>query len=195
MDLGTRIFWGVLFALASSSTYFGLFAEQERRTVLRGEAGAAVVTGDEVTLNRVIDGDTVLVTSPEGSIVSVRLIGIKSFNRGLDRAGAVAQITDQARTRLRSLLTGAVAKIELNSPPKDSHGRFLGHLLVDGDNISRVLLREGLVLVFPTYPFAERETFFGDQEAARAARLGLWRNPALSRRANRLQAQWQEQDR
>lgn len=193
VDVGTRFFWGVLLALAVASTFFGIKAEHQRRVVQRGHAGASVQQGDEVSLLRVIDADTLLVKTSEGQTVSIRLVGIKAFDQGLNRAGPIARIAAQAEQVLESLFLDRVATVHLNPISKDSRGRFLAHLSIAERDIGESLLSRGLVLVYSVYPFELSSRYLAEQEAARAAPRGLWQEPALALRANRLLVRWQKE--
>lgn len=179
-------------ALAVASTYFGVNAERQRRNIQRGEAGAVLNEGDEVSLLRVIDADTLLVKKENGQTVSVRLVGIKAFDQGLDRAGAIARIARQANELLEDLFHDHVATVRMNPTPKDSRGRFLAHLSIAEKDVAETLLSRGMVLVYGVYSFELMDRYLAEQEAARAAPRGLWREPALALRANRLLVRWQE---
>lgn len=60
MDRATALFWSLIVLLTGASLFFGIHAEQQRRSVQRG--GGSIDNGDLVRLVRVIDGDSLLET-------------------------------------------------------------------------------------------------------------------------------------
>ncbi len=193
MEAGTKAFWAVVLGLLCASAFFGTSAEQRRRAVQRGESGTELSSGDEVRLAQVVDGDTLLVDTAGGKRAAIRLLGIKAFDDGVEKATGGERIDRAARARLQRLFEGHVARVQLSTPPKDRHGRFLAQLFVADEDVALALLREGLVLVYAVYPFENMGEYFAGQELARAQGRGLWRDPEHAERANRLLGQWQEQ--
>ncbi len=187
MDRGTRVFWGLVVALLGASAYFGANAEQRRREVQRGEA--SVSTGAIVHLSRVVDGDTVLVQNPDGGSVAVRILGVKSFDPAGDKA-PTARAGQAAVAALGRMLGEKPIRVLLNAEPKDKHGRTIATLYVDDKDVGLTLVKQGLVLVYPVYPFPALSMYLEEQEAARAARRGFWSDPEAAHRADLLLAEW-----
>lgn len=189
MDRGTRAFWTVVIVLASASGYFGVRAESVRRSVQR--ANAALQTGDLVTFSKALDGDTALLQNAAGDAVTVRLIGIKSFDSTLagDPTSAHGR---EAIAEVQRALEGKPIRVMLATPPKDGHGRTLATLFVDDQDVGLSLVREGRVMVFTQYPFPAMHEYLVEQDKARAARKGIWADPVASDRARALAAQWRK---
>jgi micrococcal nuclease len=58
---------------------------------------------------------------------------------------------------------------------RDRHGRLLAYVhLADGRLLNRVLLEEGLVIVYRRFPIALRQDFLAAEATAKARRVGLW---------------------
>ena len=66
----------------------------------------------------------------------------------------------KAKARLKELLVGDV---RLQSLERDKYGRVLGHLFVDGVNVSDVLIKEGLAC-----------PYYGKTKTARVREDGTW---------------------
>ncbi len=186
MERGTTLFWALIVVLLGTAAFHGAKAERLRRELQT--ATATIATGDSVTLSKVLDGDTVLVTTSTGDTVTVRLVGVKAFDPNTrDEAGPIGQAAEQALARK---LADRPIEVELAEPPKDSHGRTLATLLVNGEDAALALVREGMTLVYTRYPFPEMATYLKEQEVARAERRGLWADPRMVTRADGLAREW-----
>lgn len=188
MDRGTRLFWAIVISVASASLYFGVRAEQIRRSVQR--ATATVATGDLLSFKQLIDGDTVLLTNAVGDAVTVRIVGIKSFER--ESRDVTAKFAQQEVDRLQRTLAGKPVRVMLATPPRDRHGRTLGTLYVDDEDVGESLLREGLVLAYTQFPFPAMSAYLRVQEQARGDRRGLWIDPIAAERARAMAREWQK---
>ncbi|MBI2388473.1 MAG: thermonuclease family protein [Deltaproteobacteria bacterium] len=189
MDRGTRGFWTVVIVLASASAFFGVRAESVRRSVQR--ASAAVQTGDLVTFSKALDGDTVLLSNAAGDGVTVRLIGIKSFD-STGTGDPTSAHGREAVAELQRALANKPVRVMLASPPKDAHGRTLATLFADDEDVALSLVRAGRVMVYTQYPFPAMAEYLREQDKARADRRGLWADPVASERAKALAAQWRK---
>ena len=188
MDFGVRFFWGLVTALLVAAAVLGVGAEQRRQELLRGSE-ATLTTGELVRLVRVIDGDTVVVARDDGGTVAVRMLGIKAFPATSER-DATQRIAVDAVATLSRMCEGQPLRVLLHSTPRDQHGRVLAELFVGDTNVAVALIQEGLVLVYTVYPFASMSLYLEEQEAARAERRGLWRQPAAVQRAEQLAREW-----
>ena len=133
---------------------------------------AAASPGNRISIEYVIDGDTVILADGE----HVRLVGIDTpelgHNGTPDQPGAAV-----ARDWLRSRLTpGSVALAVADTENRDHHGRLLRHLfLPDGTNLQAALLAAGLAtpLVMPP-SLGFLRCYQQAADAALNARAGLW---------------------
>jgi endonuclease YncB( thermonuclease family) len=99
-----------------------------------------------VRVNRVYDGDTVIVTLPGvtpffGKNIGVRLRGIDAPE--ISAKGCERQLALRSRDRVKSLLAGA-KKVDLLEVGKDKYFRILADVQADGKSVSRILLQENL---------------------------------------------------
>lgn len=134
---------------------------------------SALPAGDDTTVSRVIDGDTIVVANG----TTVRLIGMdtpetKDPRRPVGCFGAEA-------ARRTGELTGAGTRVRLvyDVERTDRYGRTLAYVyrLDDGVFVNAALLQEGFAQV-ATYPpnVAHVEEFLSLQRQAREAGVGLW---------------------
>lgn len=130
---------------------------------LRGFAGAvlmmtgsffatanAAVQVHAVTVERVVDGDTVHAKDSDNKIVKIRMQGIDSPESHLitDR-GPVAQLPwgKDASTSLQKLLKKG-DKVELEDFGRDKYGRTLGHVIINGINTNIEQVRRGQAISY-----------------------------------------------
>lgn len=189
MDRGARVFWTIVIVLGSASTFFGVRAEAVRRSVQR--ANAEVRTGDLVTFSQIIDGDTVLLVNGAGDPVTVRILGLKSFDTTSTKDPGAAW-GRRAIEVLRKSLEARPIRVMLATPPKDKHGRTLATLFVDDEDIALPLIRDGLVLVYTQFPFPSMHEYLHEQEKAKNDHRGLWGDPLATERALLLQKEWRK---
>jgi endonuclease YncB( thermonuclease family) len=186
VEAGTRFFWLLIAALLGAAAFFGLNAESRRRAVQSSQT--TLENGAIVQLQRVVDGDTVLVDAG-GQTVVVRLLGIKSFPVQPERA-PVARFGKAAVDELRRMTESQPLRVLLHDPPKDRHGRTLAELFVGQSDVGLELVKRGLALVYTVHPFPSMPLYKEEQEEARADRRGLWADEHAARQADLMIAQW-----
>ena len=187
-DIQAALFWGCIVVLLSASVFFGVSADRIRRGMLGN--GGKISSGDIVTLESVIDGDTVTVSLEGQPSAVIRILGIKSFESKIEKDDA-APYGKAAADTLQRLTTGHTVRVLLHSTPKDRYGRYLATLYVNDLDIGLHLVKEGLALVYTVYPFPAMSFYLQEQELARAGRRGLWANTDVSSRAMALIREWQ----
>ena len=187
-DMQTMLFWGCIAFLLFASLFYGFNADRMRRSMQGGEG--KVGSGDVVTLERVIDGDTVTVAQPGQKPASIRILGIKSFEASIEK-DVVAPYGQAAIDTLNRLMANQPVRVLLHSTPKDKYGRYIAMLYVDDQDIGLRLIKEGLALVYAVYPFPAMSFYLQEQELARAGRRGLWANTEVTSRALALIREWQ----
>jgi endonuclease YncB( thermonuclease family) len=190
MDRSTALFWSLIAILLSASLFFGMNAEKRRKSVQAGSG--KIDSGDLVRLIKVIDGDSVQVVREGQEPVTVRLIGIKSFDAKVEK-DVVTPFGQAAVEALRRMMTDRPVRVMLNSTPKDKNGRYLATLFADDQDIALHLVRQGLVLAYTVYPFPAMQSYLQEQEQARAGRRGLWASAAASERALAMINEWRGQ--
>ena len=127
-----------------------------------------------VEVGRVVDGDTVVLTSGE----VVRLAGINTPERETDQKAA-EPLADAAHDTLVETLSKGDIFLEEAPDKKDRHGRTLAYLfLEDGRSVQEILIREGLasvVAIAPNDRYLDR--FVLAEDVARTSGAGIWSIP------------------
>lgn len=140
---------------------------------------AAVVAPDDAmtgTVERVVDGDTVIV-EVAGGRERVRLLRIDTPEAARDGDPAEC-LADAATAALSELLpAGATVELATDVEVRDRYGRLLAHLWVDGTWVNGTMLEDGYadVITFPPNVAHDDEVRAAVQRA-RDAEAGLW-NP------------------
>jgi micrococcal nuclease len=141
---------------------------------IRNEATAG--HSDRVTVERVVDGDTVVVHLG-GRDEHVRLIGIDTPET-VDPRKPVQCFGKEASNRTKALLPkGTAVRLERDVEARDRYGRLLAYLyrVEDGTFVNLALAEEGFaqtLTIPPNVAYADR--FAAAVADARSARRGLW---------------------
>lgn len=136
-------------------------------------AAAVAACGEEpcgpatARVGRVLDGDTVELT--DGERVRYLLVDAPE----LARADCFAA---EALAANRALVAGRQLELTYDEVCRDSYGRLLAHVRVDGDDLAHTLVARGLarVLFLPPNGAARVDELRQVQAMARARRVGLW---------------------
>jgi micrococcal nuclease len=125
----------------------------------------------EALVSEVVDGDTVILETGQ----KVRLLGINAPE--LERDGKPADfLAHKAKRLLADLTSGKRVRLEYDRLRYDRYGRVLAYLfLLDGTNLSRELVGQGLAWVYTVPPNLRfREELLASQREAISARRGVW---------------------
>lgn len=137
-------------------------------TLSSSTSSADLPASDRAKVVRVIDGDTVVIQTNEGSEEHVRIVGINAPEKG-------ECFTNEATQRLANLVQGKAVVLEAGSPDKrDSFGRLLYYLRLGDVDIGAKLIQEGFVLSFPKYLHPRSQIYNDFQETAKIEEKGLW---------------------
>ncbi|MEM9604139.1 MAG: thermonuclease family protein [Pseudomonadota bacterium] len=120
-------------------------------------------------VEQVYDGDSLRVRC-EGRAETVRVHCIDAPERDQTPWG------DRAHHRVRQVLGGRT--VTLHPVERDSYGRLVAAVRVDGLDLGERLVRDGLAVVYTRYcpPDAPHH---GAESAARSAQRGVWQTPGL----------------
>jgi len=134
------------------------------------------------TVSWVYDGDTLKI-DPIGK---VRLIGIDTperenskRDRYLIKQGISAarqrQIYQLAKDFNIKHVKGLKVTLSLDNSPRDRYGRLLAYVhLPDGRLLNRVLIEQGMAVVYRRFEFRMKEDFLAAEEQAKQNKSGLW---------------------
>lgn len=145
-------------------------------------------------VERVVDGDTLIVRLGDGRRERVRLIGIDTpevhrsakLVRDVARTGqdeaTIQGLGRRASAYTARALLGQAVELEGDVQARDRHGRRLAHLWgPDGTLFNLAIVRDGYAQTYPVPPNLRYEARFRacQQEARRAGR-GLWAGQDLA---------------
>jgi len=127
----------------------------------------------EATVERVIDGDTIVVPGVVPGDVKIRYLLV-------DAPEATAGHTDcygASASRFNAdLVLGKTIQLAYDARCQDLFGRTLAYVTVDGQDVNRLLIERGYacVLHIPPDGDARADELEALEAAARTARRGLW---------------------
>ena len=135
----------------------------------------AITQGDFDVVERVVDGDTLLLQSGE----RVRLIGvdtpeIKHPKKPVEYFGREASVFT------RRIMEGKRVRLEFDQANavrahKDRYGRTLAYVfLEDGTLLNAEIIKQGYGHAYTQFPFSRMEEFRRLEREAREQRRGLW---------------------
>lgn len=136
----------------------------------------------EGTITWIYDGDT-LEIEPHGK---VRLIGIdtpEKHNSSRDNyllskgvpASRQRETYHAAKNFNIEQVKGKKVLLEYDGQQKDRYGRLLAYVrLPDGRLLNRLLLENGLAVVYRKFDFQHKNDFLKAEETAKTNRVGLW---------------------
>ncbi|MFW6458387.1 MAG: thermonuclease family protein [Halodesulfurarchaeum sp.] len=159
--------------------------------IMAGCTGAPGAQGEDsvsVTVVDVIDGDTLDVRFPDGSIDRVRLLGVdtpETYARNDPAEFEGVPNTTAGRECLRAAgleasremkqLNGSSVTLEFDSSAdrRGGYDRLLAYVIEDGTNRNYWLIEQGYARVYVT-EFDQLDRFEAAEEAAQDADRGLW---------------------
>lgn len=127
-------------------------------------------TGDtqEVSVTRVVDGDTIEVSPQVEGTEDVRLIGMNTPETDQPYGPEATEFTTER-------LEGQDVTLEFDEDPTDQFGRALAYVWLGDELFNETLVREGYAEV-ATYPpnVKYEDRLLAAEEGARAASVGIW---------------------
>ena len=121
-------------------------------------------------ITRVIDGDTILLNTGE----TVRLIGIDAPELHHPEL-PVQRFAKEAKEFLALIAEGFECRLEFEPQIKrDSYGRLLAYVFVDGRCLNEEMIRYGYAYVYTRFPYKRINDFLRLEKQARKAQRGLW---------------------
>ncbi|MCG9079170.1 thermonuclease family protein [Laribacter hongkongensis] len=115
----------------------------------------------------VADGDTVTCLADGHRQIKVRLAQIDAPEKD-------QQFGQRSKQSLSDLVYGKT--VTLNEDTTDRYGRIVGTLIVNGKDANLIQVQTGMAWVYKQY--ARDPAYFRAENEARAARRGLWTDPA-----------------
>jgi micrococcal nuclease len=140
-----------------------------------GDAASGVPPDQAARVERVVDGDTIIVLTDDGR-ERVRLTGIDT-PESVKPDSPVECFGLQASAKTKELLDGRDVRLEFDTEVRDPFDRLLAYVFrePDGRFVNEALLRGGYATVFrktKNQRYAER--FIAAQETAKQSGAGKW---------------------
>ncbi len=138
-------------------------------------AGISSVFREEGIVTEVIDGDSIKVQSANGVIKEIRIIGLDTPETFHAITSPYRCYADHAKQFMTDNILGKEVIIEREVSETDTYGRFLRHVIVNGENIAKSLLENGYARVLSVAPdtiYIEQYTKY--QNIAQSGRKGIW---------------------
>ena len=145
-------------------------------TAFFNPAGQAITQGDFDVVERVVDGDTLLLQSGE----RVRLIGVDTPETK-HPSKPVQYFGKEASAFTRRMVEGKRVRLEFDQANaaqghKDRYGRTLAYVfLEDGTLLNAEIIKQGYGHAYTQFPFSRMEEFRRLEREAREQGRGLWR--------------------
>ena len=146
-----------------------------------------VANGQEVTVTRVIDGDTLVVMFSNQSTATIRLLGIDCPETSIQHNTAyeyqnitnlscLTYYGNQAKMYVTSLLNNSQICISFDSQAqkKDQYDRFLCYVNYESLDFNARLIEEGYARVYTLETFSKKENYLSLEEKAIEQKIGLW---------------------
>lgn len=182
-------FWFVIFLFSGMGLYFTINVVDFKSSLSMKPGSIEIISGQEVIVNEIIDGDEVSVKL-NNKVFIVRILGIKSFNPTVNDP----VIQNFAKTTLRYLknkLLNKNIKLVFDEIKFDSKKRLLSYLEINGSDIGKNMVKEGLTLVFNRYNFSRINEYLNEENKSIKTKQGLWNIPNLKKRSLRLKDLWE----
>jgi micrococcal nuclease len=142
------------------------------------------------TVERVSDGDTVMLRFADGGRERTRLIGIdapeahenpkleRDATRTAQDRATILELGRQAAAFVKRLAERQPVEVEQDVEPRDRYGRLLAYLwLSDGSMVNLTIVREGYAQPFTKSPNVRAALSRRCGQEAREQGRGLWRQP------------------
>lgn len=139
------------------------------------------------TITKVTDGDTVHLTTPEQTILKVRLYGIDApeTDKINNKTGQISKLGqpfgEESMNALTNKIMGKKVKVDILDIDK-RYRRMVGMIYLNDRNINLEMVREGYAEAFIEYlkePY--RSEFLKVEKEARSAKKGIWSLPTCER--------------
>ncbi len=164
----------VIEVAAPSTTTEGLTTTTARPTSTEPPTTTTTESGFDVELVRVVDGDTIEARMPDGSVESVRYIGIDT-PESVHPSEPVEYMGPEASAYNQRLMEEGPLHLEFDVQERDKYGRLLAYVWAGDVFVNRRLVLDGYAQVSTYPPNVKHESEFLDaQEKARTAVVGLW---------------------
>jgi micrococcal nuclease len=130
---------------------------------------------DQVTVVKVVDGDTIRVRFPDGTVERVRLIGIDTPEVVHPRK-PVEHFGREASEYTKKHLENKIIHLSYDQNKRDRFGRLLAYVWINDTLYNNQIIRDGYAFAYTKFPFKDEymEMFRESERYARINNRGLW---------------------
>jgi micrococcal nuclease len=122
-------------------------------------------------VKRVIDGDTLLLTTGE----RVRLIGVDTPETKHPKK-PVQRFGKEAYLFTKGMVEGKEVRLEYDWQRRDKYNRLLAYVyLLDGTFLNAEIIKQGYGFAYTRFPFKYLQEFRKYEKEARENKKGLWK--------------------
>ena len=135
-----------------------------------------VLTSTSAEVIRTVDGDTIEIKFPDGTIEKVRLIGIDTPET-VDPRKPVECFGKEASAKMKELVNGKTVRLERKpAENRGSYGRLLRYVYIGDFFVNAEMIKQGYAYAYTKYPFdvTLMEQFRQYEKEARENERGLW---------------------
>ena len=134
-------------------------------------ACSQTITG---TVLRAVDGDTLKVATADGTVETIRIIGINTPET-VDPRKPVQCFGPEASRRMHELADGKTVTLDVSGgDDRDRYHRMLRYVALDGRDLGAQMIEEGFARNYPIFPHPRMAAYKQLQTAAKDAKRGLW---------------------
>lgn len=132
--------------------------------------------GQRVRVVRVVDGDTLIITTPDGSNERLRLKGIDAPELSSNDTSAAQHFAGESADYLRKRVEGREVILQYDGTERrDRYGRLLGFIYVtESDCINLAMVRDGYAYADRRFDSFMRGKLGQAEGEARRKKRGLW---------------------
>jgi micrococcal nuclease len=136
--------------------------------------GTAPQRVEDGLVERVADGDTVTVITPNQTKLRIRMFGIDAPETPKGTKFPGQPFGTEAEAYLKQLVEGKRVRVEIYGV--DRYKRLLSTIFIDGKDINVAMIEAGLAEVYqgPESGNPYKPQYQATEEAARSARKGMW---------------------
>jgi len=126
---------------------------------------------NDFTVDKVLDGDTVLLSNDE----RVRLIGVDTTEKS-HPLKPVEFFSKESTNFTRKLVEGKLVRLEYDVDRRDKYDRLLAYVyLLDGTFVNAEIIKQGYGFAYTKYPFKYIAQFTLYEKEAKANKKGYWK--------------------
>lgn len=174
--------------LAGSSLYFTARVAAFKRSLHSKPLAATLKSGQAAVVQRILDGDEISVMVGQEPMI-VRLLGVSAPDPTMNDP-EMQPAGRQTLLWLENNVQGKQVELVFDEMKTDARKRLLSYVQVEGRDLGQDLVEKGLALTYTKYPFSRLGAYVLAEDGARRARLGIWSDPKVARRAEQLKALW-----